>query len=248
MTWHRGRMLAWDTETTGPDPNFARIVTCTAIELGPNGIERTHQWLVNPGVEIPAGATAVHGITTARALEDGMDAGRAIFEITGLLALSMHRGVPVVGFNLAYDATVLDRECRRQGVDSLDRRGTTGPMVDSHVLDKHCDPYRRGKRTLGVTCERYGIDLGNAHDATADALGAARLAYKLAEAYPEQLQVPLEDLHAQHVAWRAEQAAGLQAYFRKKDPTAVVNGEWPVQALPSGWAAGFHPVDETAVA
>lgn len=241
--WHKGRLLAWDLETSAADPNHARIVTATAIELGPDG-KKVHEWLVDPQVEIPADAAAIHGITTARAREDGMDAAQAVFEITGMLALAMHRGIPVVTFNGSYDATVLDRECRRHNVDTWERRGTPLLMVDAHVADKHCDPYRRGKRTLGVTCEHYGIDLGHAHESTADALGAARLAYALAERHPEQLQIPLPELHALQAGWRAEQAASLQRYFRKSDPAAVVNGEWPVQSLPAGWNPAAHPIHE----
>jgi DNA polymerase III subunit epsilon len=155
--------------------------------------------------------------------------------------------VPVIAFNAAYDFTVLDRESRRQQVDRLDNRlAQVGPVVDPHVMDKAVDKYRKGKRTLTACCEHYGVRLDGAHDATADALGAARVAFTLAERYPEQLQVDLPRLHTLQQSWRAEQAASLQAYFRKKDPTAVVNGDWPVQALPSDWAPGFHPAPEPA--
>lgn len=245
--WHRGPMLAFDTETTGPEPNTARIVTATIVELGPAGIEKTHQWLINPGVEIPQAAIDVHGITNEHAREHGREPGVAVFELAGLLALNLHRGVPVVAFNAAFDFTVLDRECRRQQVDRLDDRlHEVGPVVDPHVLDKAVDPYRRGKRTLTAVTQQYGITLDGAHDATADALAAARVAFMLAERHPRELQVDLPRLHSLQVSWRAQQAASLQKYFRRTDPDAVVNGDWPVQALPSGWQPGYHPAPEPA--
>jgi hypothetical protein len=40
------------------------------------------------------------------------------------------------------------------------------------------------------------------------------------------------ELHDQQIGWAAEQAAGLQEYFRRKDPTAVVRGEWPLLPIP----------------
>jgi DNA polymerase-3 subunit epsilon len=245
-TWHQGRLLAFDLETTAPDPDVARIVTATLIELDGRATPVTHEWLADPGVPIPAGASAIHGITTQRAQADGADPDVVVFELLSILAPDMGHGVPVVAFNAAYDLTVLDRECRRHGIDTLTTRlGDVAPVVDPHVIDKQVDKYRKGKRTLGVTCAHYGIDLRNAHDATADALGAARLAWKLAHQYPV-LQVPLDELHAQQVGWRAEQAAGLQKHFRKKDPAAVVCGDWPVQQLPDGWDPAAHPVDEPA--
>lgn len=248
--WHNGRLLAFDVESTGPDPDYARIVTATVIELGPNvaGGKRVHEWLANPGVPIPAGATAVHGITTERAVEDGTDPAQVVFELLTILGPALGHGIPVVAFNAAYDLTVLDRECRRHKVDTLSRRGDVAPIIDPHVIDKAVDKYRKGKRTLAVTCERYGIDLGDAHDATADALGAARLAWKLAEAYPDELQRPLPELHDLQVGWRAEQAASLATYFARQGKPQSVSGAWPVQPLPQGWDPAAHPVESEAVA
>lgn len=247
--WHRGPLIAVDTETTCADPNAARIVTATLIEVGPEGITRTREWLVDPGVDTPAGAAAVHGITTEQAREDGMAAETAVFEIAAELGIWLRKGLPVVGFNVAYDFTVLDRECRRHGIDPLSvRLDSVSPVIDAHVLDRTVDKYRRGKRTLEATAAHYGIRLTGAHDASADALAAARLAYRLAETYPDQLQVPLEQLHAQQVAWRAEQRASLADYFMRQGKPADVNGEWPVISLPESWDPAFHPVDDEAVA
>jgi len=247
MSWREGPFLSFDVESTGPDPDFARIVTATVVEIHGADVQ-VHEWLVNPGVDIPAGAQAVHGISTERARENGMEPSQAVFEITGLLGLWLHRGRPVVAFNASYDLTVLDRECRRHGVATLAERldGPVTPVIDPHVQDKAVDRYRKGKRTLTATCEHYGVDLGTAHEATADALGAARVAYMIAARFPDECDVDLLTLHERQVVWRAEQAASLEAYFRKTRPDAVVNGEWPVQSLPDGWESNSHPVDDEA--
>ena len=58
----------FDLETTGVDVTTDRIVTAHVGLLGPDGVAlRSQSWLADPGVEIPEGATAVHGITTAHA-------------------------------------------------------------------------------------------------------------------------------------------------------------------------------------
>lgn len=234
MSWASGRLCAFDTETDGPDPLDARIITATVLFVG-GGQERVDaQWLLRPEREIPAEATAVHGITTEHAREHGMDRAEAIEQIAAQVAGAFAHGVPVVAFNACFDFTILDRECRRVGVpavaDRLVKGALFGPVIDPFVIDKQVDRYRRGKRTLGATCEQYGIDLGEAHDATADALGAARLAYKLAARFPAEVgEVPAAQLHARQVAWRAQQSESLQEYFRKSGKAEVVDGSWPVR-------------------
>src|SRR4051794_3644780 len=61
MSWQHGRLVAFDIETTGVRPTVDRIVTAAVAVVGGGLPSEHHDWLVDPGVEIPAGATAVHG-------------------------------------------------------------------------------------------------------------------------------------------------------------------------------------------
>jgi DNA polymerase-3 subunit epsilon len=231
MTWAHDRLAAFDLETDGPDPLDARIVTATVLLLGGGQDREDRAWLLRAERPIPAEATAVHGITTEHANENGMERRTAIEQITGTLAALFAVEAPVVAFNGSFDFTALEREAARVGVPGL----TTllgrpiGPVIDPHVIDKQVDRFRKGKRTLGATCEHYGIDLGNAHDATADALGAARLAYMIAKRSPEIGDMDLTQLHRAQIGWRRDQSASFQAYKRRTDPDYVVNGDWPIQ-------------------
>lgn len=40
--------------------------------------------------------------------------------------------------------------------------------------------------------------------------------------------MPLEDLHAAQVTWRAEQCASLQEYFARQGKPQEVRPEWPL--------------------
>lgn len=232
MNWAKGRLCAFDTETDSPNPEDARIITATVLFLGGGQEREDRQWLLRPERDIPAEATAVHGITTEHAREHGMDRAAAIEQIAAEVAGAFIHGIPLVAFNAAFDLTVLDRECARVGVQAVADRlapgALFGPVIDPFVIDKQVDRYRRGKRTLGATCEQYGIDLGEAHDATADALGAARLAYMLASRFPAEVggRSPAQ-LHALQVQWRAQRSASLQEYFAKQGKPDVVDGSWP---------------------
>ena len=223
-SWHTLPRAAFDLETTGRDPLDARIVTASIVVVnGRSEILHTKEWLVNPGVPIPVEASEIHGIYTAQAQAEGMDAATAVAEISAYLA-DLFQTMPVMAFNAAYDFTVLDREAKRHGVATL----APAPVIDPYIMDKQVDKYRRGKRNLSVMSEFYGVPLLNAHTSQADAAATIGIADALAEKYPK-LQIDPLELHGAQVSWAAEQAAGLQEFFRRKDPAAVVNGEWPVR-------------------
>ena len=98
-----------------------------------------------------------------------------------------------------------------------------------HVIDKHVDPRRRGKRTLTATCEHYGVRRTDAHDATGDALAAARLAWTLTERHPDILQVDPTELHQAQIGWRRDQAESLARYFVRQGRPDDVARDWPIQ-------------------
>ncbi|GAA1495670.1 3'-5' exonuclease [Paeniglutamicibacter kerguelensis] len=223
-SWHTLPRAAFDLETTGRDPLDARIVTASIVVVnGRSEILHTKEWLVNPGVPIPVEASEIHGIYTAQAQAEGIDAATAVAEISAYLA-DLFQTMPVMAFNAAYDFTVLDREAKRHGVAPL----APAPVIDPYIMDKQVDKYRRGKRNLSVMSEFYGVPLLNAHTSAADAAATIGIADALATKYPK-LQVDPLELHGAQVSWAAEQAAGLQEFFRRKDSAAVVNGEWPVR-------------------
>ncbi len=64
-------------------------------------------WLADPGVPIPEGATAVHGITTMHARSQGRPAHEVVAEVTAALRSLFDQGVPVVAYNASYDFSLL---------------------------------------------------------------------------------------------------------------------------------------------
>ncbi len=227
-TW--GRIAVFDLETTGVDTDTSRIVSACIAILDPNGdlVDRW-DWLADPGIEIPAGAAAVHGITTERARAMGREAKIVVAEIAQSLRMIFGMGIPLVVYNAPYDLTLLDRECRRHDLDPILR---PGPVIDPLVIDKAVDRYRKGKRTLEATAALYGVALDDAHDAGSDAIAAGRVAQALAVAYPAELGIPVAQLHAAQVGWYADQAASFADYIRrvKGDESFEANLEWPMRA------------------
>jgi DNA polymerase-3 subunit epsilon len=139
-----------------------------------------------------------------------------------------------------------------------ERLVSTFPVIDTLVLDKAVDPYRRGSRRLVDTATFYNVPMaeGAAHGATADVIASLRIAIaianrskwaaddliacyrdrkrpgEIAQAF-ENLRRSLADLHCAQVKWKAEQAEGLREYFRRTgtaDPDKV-STDWPIQAI-----------------
>lgn len=243
------RKLGFDTETTSPDPNEARIVTAALIVRGGGRPDTALSWLVNPGVPIPPETTEIHGIDDARAQAEGDDPAVALDHIADRLAAAIGYGMPVIAFNLAYDWTVLTRELERHKLPPMSERlpaMTALPLVDPHVIDKQVDKYVKGTgmRKLKPTAERYGVVLEDWHTAEADALAALLIAEMQFALYPVLAGYGPEQLFAAQRAWRAEQQAGLQKWFRTKAtpeqggaPDKVIDGSWPLVPAQRGEGA-----------
>jgi DNA polymerase-3 subunit epsilon len=216
----------FDLETTGIDVATSRIVSAHVgvIDAMGNSVE-VHEWLADPGVEIPEGASAVHGISTERARAEGRPAVEVVSEILDALRGILQRGIPVTIFNAPYDLSLLAHEAARYDLQPL---GSPLPIIDPLVIDKALDRYRKGKRTLEAAAIVYGVSLEDAHDAGADAVAAGRVAQAIARRYPIELGEDVLALHEQQVAWCADQAESFQDYMRReRDQHFSADGSWP---------------------
>lgn len=235
--WTSGLLGAFDLETTSADPFEARIVTAAVLLVGPRFGAVARQWLVDPGVEIPAEATAIHGITTEQARAEGRPTDEAVFEIANLLRELWASGLPIVAMNAAFDLSVLNCEIARHHGDEYAL--TPGLVLDPLVIDRAMDRYRRGKKTLADLCRVYGVDQADAHDAHGDALSAARVVWKMAERYESVGGSDLASLHARQADWHAAWAVDFEAWLkaRKREDGASeeavaaisIEREWPLR-------------------
>lgn len=240
--WTDGTLVSFDTETTGVDPETARIVTASVVIIdGTTGNVTKHEWLADPGIDIPDEAAKVHGITTEKARADGDDPCTVTTEICRLLADEIEDGTPLIVYNASYDVTLLDRECRRHGTPTLHERaaddGFDIRVVDPLCLDRALDPYRRtkhvGGRTLTTVSAHYGVPISehDAHGSTQDALCAARVAWKIGKRFPAECGdlVVLQDFQRrQHAAW----AKHTNEYFRSQGKPGDISTDWPYRPLP----------------
>lgn len=150
-----------DVETTGTNPNSDRVVELSILRIQPDGTEEYKSHRVNPGVPIPADATAVHSITDADV------SGLPMFRQYAKSVRDFLDGCDIAGFNvIKFDLPCLEAEFSRAGVE-FSRRGRY--LVDSMVIYHQRDP-----RDLKAAYRKYcGVEMENAHVAEEDAKAAA---------------------------------------------------------------------------
>lgn len=229
MTLLERDLAVFDLETTGVDVRTARIVTaCIALLDASGAVVARRDWLADPGVEIPEGAAAIHGVSTERARAEGRPAADVVGELVAELRTRLDAGVPLVVYNAPYDLSLLRFEAERHGVAPL---VDPAPVVDPLVIDKAVDRYRKGKRTLEVAAAHYGVALDGAHDAGVDAIAAGLVARAIAAAHEEKLPGTLAELHAAQAVWHEQQASSFEDYMRtQRDHHFSADRGWPVRS------------------
>ena len=151
------RPLAFfDIESTGVVPQRDRIVEIAVMKIMPDGTGRTTVRRLNPGMPIPPGATAIHGITDADVADCPHfgDIAEKLFHYLDDCDLA--------GYNIqGFDVPLLENEFKRAGLDfDISRRR----ILD--VYNIFCKLY---PRTLTAAYKFFcGKDLEGAHGAAAD--------------------------------------------------------------------------------
>jgi len=148
-----------DFETTGIDSQNDRIIEYAFCKLFPDGSRETKSGKLNPGIPIPASATAVHGITN----EDVKDC--PLFQQLAKGILSFIEGSDLGGFaSNNFDFPLLYSEFNRCNIDW---KWQEHAMVDCGSIFKI-----KEARTLAAAVQFYcQKELEGAHGALADILG-----------------------------------------------------------------------------
>lgn len=208
-------ILVWDTETGGVDIAKDRIFTAYAMLQTIEGeTKREWSWIINPGVPMSPAAAAINGLTDEFIQANGMDARKAINEIYGVLSDAVRDGVPIVGYNNAFDLGILSHEVKRHfAFDMWDTIGQRATYFDPFVYDVGMVEKRRGNRKLGTVCGHYGVpfDEADAHDAKYDVVKTNHLAWKMLKQSP----FTMAGLQRHQVGWRQRYAANLTEYFAR---------------------------------
>ena len=90
------------------------------------------------------------------------------------------RGVPLAGMKLDYDLTILETQARdSSGRVPSSRDGAVRCSTPASSTATSIPTARAGVRLTDL-CVHYGIEIGNAHDAAADAMASIEVLFALA--------------------------------------------------------------------
>lgn len=215
----------WDVESSGIDVFEDRIVQMFFATVDAQGnLIDTWEWFINPGIDIPEEAAAIHGFSNEYLVEHGGEPKEVLPEIRDVFL--EHRHLTQIAFNMNYDLSILDAEMKRHGVSDTFGTwfATHGKLFDGLVADRHKDKFRKGKRNLETQAKHYGIefDPASAHNALYDCLITAKVSVAIIKKYglPSTREL---------ASWQEEWRAGFEKYLRKENPDAIVERGWPLR-------------------
>ncbi len=169
-----------DIETTGCSPGQHRVIDVAVIGARDGAVEFEWQSLVNPGVHIPAGITALTGI------DDDMLAGAPAFEDIAAELRARLDGRVFVAHNVRFDYGFIRREFARLGGE------WRAPNLCTVRLSRALYP-GMPRHNLDAVMERHGIQVENRHRAMPDAQVLLEFWRRLRAAWPaDELQRALD--------------------------------------------------------
>ena len=222
-------VAGYDCETTGTNVATDRIVSAALVRRAADGRTETHTWLIDPGIDIPPAATAIHHITTEQVRDHGADPAQALDDIAQSLVAGLAAGIPLVIYNASFDVRILDAELNRHGLSPLAQRlgKAVAPIIDPLVIDREADRYRKGPRTLTDLMRVYKVPVsGRAHDATGDVLNTLALFDALARRHAILPTDPYE-LHHWQVAAHRKWATHYNGWLTGQGRAPSANPVWP---------------------
>lgn len=129
--------VVFDLETTGINQTLDAIIEISAIKVSDGKVMEEFSTLVNPRRHIPAGATAVNGITDAM-VADAPEIEEAIGDFMDFIGENILVGHNIHTFdtNFAYDAAwmALGREMKNDYIDTLYMARKCLPQLSHHKL------------------------------------------------------------------------------------------------------------------
>jgi len=142
------REIVFDTETTGLDPKTGdRMVEIGCVEMVNRvATGETYHAYYNPQRDMPAGAEAVHGLSSAF-LSDKPLFAESVDELLEFVGDS-----PLVAHNAGFDFGFVNNELALIDRESISMER----MVDTVAMARKKHP--GAKNSLDALCTRYGID------------------------------------------------------------------------------------------
>jgi len=183
--------LFFDTETTGLPKNYQvpaedtdnwpRLVQLAWLLSDKNGNEvARNSLIIKPeGFIIPEQASAVHGITTEQAIQEGIELTKALTEFSKALATTKI----LVAHNISFDEKIMGAEFIRKDIKhnliELPKICTMQKSTDYCQIEGNYG--YKWPKLIELHQKLFNEDFEDAHDALADVKACARCFFELIE-------------------------------------------------------------------
>lgn len=160
---------AFDTETTGLNPEEEKILEIGAVSFDRLGIRARYNVLINPQRKILPEITRVNGI------DDSMVSGKLTFAENVPHFLGFIKDSVLIAHNTPFDLGFVNNELKLAGMKPLENQ-----TADTLTLSRAMLP-NLGKYNLQFLAKYFEINVVNAHRAEDDARVCMELFLKLLE-------------------------------------------------------------------
>nr|MBP6187140.1 3'-5' exonuclease [Rhodoluna sp.] len=75
----------------------------------------------------------------------------------------------------------------------------------------------------------YQVRLDDAHNATADAIAAGRVAQAIAKRWAAELPATADELHELQIKWSDANDASFEDFMRRQNPDFTIARGWPLK-------------------
>lgn len=166
-----GRVIAFDTETTGLTSND-EVVQIAAIEYVNGKRSRTFSKYIRPSVPLNPEAASVNGLTDEFLCENGQDPKETLEGFVDFVGADCL----LVAHNLPFDLRMIQQGFRKYGV-----RGPCNKVLGCDTRDfvKEMNYPGIPSHHLRVCIEYFALDARNSHEALDDADACGKLFFKL---------------------------------------------------------------------
>ena len=205
--------LIFDTETTGIPhnktapisdlDNWPRLVQI-AWQLHDNRgkLLSRHNYIIRPdGFDIPYNARQIHGISTKRALEEGIPVRTAL----DTLLADIKRAKLLVGHNIEFDKSIIGAEMIRLNIDpdellKVEKLDTGVASTNYCQLSGGIGGKLKMPRLIELHEKLFGDRFADAHDASYDVAATARCFFGLIR---QEVTMPADDTPVADIEYEA---------------------------------------------
>ena len=148
---------AFDTETTGLNPEEEKILEIGAVSFDRLGIRARYNVLINPQRKILPEITRVNGI------DDSMVSGKLTFADNAVHFLNFINNTVLIAHNAPFDLGFVNNELKTAGMKPLENQAADTLTLSRSILPD------LGKYNLQFLAKFFEINVVNAHRAEDDA-------------------------------------------------------------------------------